>query len=573
MKKVKTKLFPQSFSIDSLLVKRQLDSKGYSYSRLKDQILYRGDERGPDIIFKEGFSRKTKGEDILPASINRGISKACVATTKELVCAVGFADNPNTTQGYFAQPKKESGWVYMLYADKGIDLTCYQDAHIAHLVKEVVLTDVPPEHIIAAFQIRTTKNNIDPYVLEWLCDASPHSSWQILCTDFIKNTKISPEIDSTLYEEKLSEFLNIFTKQYFRIPWAPDEEEKDFSITYYMKDLAKKAYKMFGASIEEANKIEYTYQIEALELGFSIDEVLSDEFCRVHLQAAKKGVSVRSLRGTTAVEAYGLGKKLPYEQVKGLESTVQVDGLLLGFLRKDVLSPEFNRQHLNAVEKGVAIDHIRLELSRGCQNKKTAETDAKLKTSSSFQASRYFCDAPKSISVYAYENNATTLRPSRPAAEKRNNDFTARCVRASLRTRAYAYLGLLGFFLPQSSEETAQCVDELFKSTDNSVWKLKKLIENSPDYKHFFYQKVIEEPTIHHFTNYAPHIIGLLVQVFPEEKEHFYQVIISKRENFSKYANDEGRLEDLIGVFLEHKEEITSLYRAKEKPSPWLFSN
>lgn len=33
------------------------------------------------------------------------------------------------------------------------------------------------------------------------------------------------------------------------------------------------------------------------------------------------------------------------------------------------------------------------------------------------QASRYFRDAHKTVPVYAHENDATTLRPSRPAAD------------------------------------------------------------------------------------------------------------------------------------------------------------
>ena len=42
---------------------------------------------------------------------------------------------------------------------------------------------------------------------------------------------------------------------------------------------------------------------------------------------------------------------------------------------------------------------------------------AKASQAAESQASRYFRDAHKSIHVYAHENDATTLRSGRPAAE------------------------------------------------------------------------------------------------------------------------------------------------------------
>lgn len=102
MKKVKLKLFPESSAIDSLLAKRQLAISGFQYSELESPILYRGDERGPDIIFKEGFFRKPEKNTIpLPNITSDGESKNCIAITKDLVHAVGFADNPSTTLGFF----------------------------------------------------------------------------------------------------------------------------------------------------------------------------------------------------------------------------------------------------------------------------------------------------------------------------------------------------------------------------------------------------------------------------------------------------------------------------------------
>ena len=59
------------------------------------------------------------------------------------------------------------------------------------------------------------------------------------------------------------------------------------------------------------------------------------------------------------------------------------------------------------------------------------------KKSKKIQASRYFRDAHKSIPVYAHENDATTLRPSRPAAEN-----------ATLTLRQYALPASPGQRLP-----------------------------------------------------------------------------------------------------------------------------
>lgn len=236
MKKVKLRLFPESFAIDSLLAKRQLATSGFHYSELESPILYRGDERGPDVIFKEGFFRKPYENNIpLPNITPEDESKTCIATTKDLVYAVGFADNPSTTLGFFNEPKKEFGWVYILYTDKGIDLTLNKNAFkLAHHVKEVVVTDVPPEHIIAAFQIKTTNNGIYPYI-KWYAGRinaglehpvyNHNVSWQIQCTKFEKNPNFSKDIDLLPYQKNIDNFLQIAEKGYFRIPWSPYPEK------------------------------------------------------------------------------------------------------------------------------------------------------------------------------------------------------------------------------------------------------------------------------------------------------------------------------------------------------------
>ena len=65
-------------------------------------------------------------------------------------------------------------------------------------------------------------------------------------------------------------------------------------------------------------------------------------------------------------------------------------------------------------------------------------------------ASRYFRDAHKSIHVYAHENDATTLRPSRPAAES-----------ATMTRRQYALPAAPGQRLPSwgsSAPASFECI-------------------------------------------------------------------------------------------------------------------
>jgi len=301
--KVKLSFFPQQYKIDAILAQRsvQINTKEQYYTKLRHPILYRGDTRNPDEIFKKGFFRKI--EDTIPrqAEITMyGASINCIACSKALVHAVGFADNPLTTQAYLAPKKEEYGWVYMIHAEKGFDLTRNPYCRTAQAVKEVALTSVGPEQIIAAFKIKTTQNGIISY-----CDARDTTtrarltkSWQILILDLKINELCFLQYSHPkLYERALADFKEHFNKGYFRIPWAIEPEETDFPLTYSLTELQKKAYQLnLGISIQDAQQIVRYEQVEGLKFGFSLSDILSSWFGRTHVYAAAAGIPVESLR-------------------------------------------------------------------------------------------------------------------------------------------------------------------------------------------------------------------------------------------------------------------------------------
>lgn len=90
--------FPQSSAIDKVLAQRILDQSGYRATKLNYPILYRGDTRSPYFVFSKGFTRKNIETTVTTPSIdNTRCSSNCVATSTELVHAIGFADNPDWT--------------------------------------------------------------------------------------------------------------------------------------------------------------------------------------------------------------------------------------------------------------------------------------------------------------------------------------------------------------------------------------------------------------------------------------------------------------------------------------------
>lgn len=369
MHRKSSRFFSQYCSIDALLSKRILDASGYSALPLSNSILYRGDTRSPEGIngiFKTGFYRQIEDPKCENPKIKDDhTTVSCVSTSKDLVYAVGFADCPATTGGFFGKSKETYSWVYMLFSDKGIDLTIDRKLHTkivnyAKHVKEVALTGVPPENILAAFQIKTTKNTISAYLgsMDSFIRTNSPSQWQLLITDWkINNNCFLIDSDPDLFTKVISEFKVHHTKGYYRIPWSPNDEEKDFPVTYNMKVPQKAAYRL-GITKSKALKIRSMDQVEGLKLGFQIEDVISDEFSQFHLNAFKAGIPLKRLRKATSVEAFGFLLKIDSRQLKGLKTTSQVMGMAMGFSKEFLISKRFNDAYCWAVELGYAASQV-----------------------------------------------------------------------------------------------------------------------------------------------------------------------------------------------------------------------
>lgn len=402
--RAKLKFFHQSYAIDTFLARKLLKESGYDYKDLDSPILYRGDTRSPDKIFLTGFHRKIEDNSFRhPYITARRESYECIATSKNLCYAVGFADCPSG--GY---PKPEYAWVYLIYSEKGIDISngnLYggQGSDLAGIVNEVTLTGVAPEQILAALQIKTTKNNIKNYytVYEKNMYINTDPSWHLLITDF----KINPKCDlqytnPDLYELTLNEFKLNYLKGYFYIPIAPIPEETDFPYTHDMSNFQKLAFRagftredVFspwisthhvdalqngvaidsirginqlqaygfskGLSSEQLSDFVQLYQVDALLFGFPKEDILSSWFDWKHIQAYTLGYSIEFLRGKSELEVYALCNGLTIQQVAGINNHDQVDGLVMGFTREDVIANWFTSSHLSAVTNGLAIDIVR----------------------------------------------------------------------------------------------------------------------------------------------------------------------------------------------------------------------
>lgn len=232
---VKLSVFPQSYVIDSALVRKLLEHQEFKHGKLKNSILYRGDSRSPQEIFEKGFYRKIEDNKVrLPKITENYESKECIACTKELVHAVGFAENPGTTQGFFPEkPKGEYAWVYMLYSPEGIDISeskqNYGHTQMGELVKEVVLTHVPPKNIMAAFQIRTTVNTISDYHQFTRYANDYPRSGRIPIVSLEINPSFDPsQMDEKYYSERLADFKSHYQRGYFKNPWAKNDDVVEY---------------------------------------------------------------------------------------------------------------------------------------------------------------------------------------------------------------------------------------------------------------------------------------------------------------------------------------------------------
>lgn len=401
--RTKLKFFPQSHAIDTVLARRQLQEKGYGYVRLNKPFLYRGDTRTPEEdVFKCGFHRRIEGNiDRNPIITLNRESYDCIATTKDLVYAVGFADCPSRIYN-----KPEYSWVYLIYSKSGIDISdgsLYdrKGSGNAGLVNEVTLTGIAPEQILAAFQIKTTRNSIchyyDPtrfYHIE--------PSWHILVTDFRINPNCTiKDTDPDLYTSALNEFVKTYQKGYFFIPKAPVPEETDYVYTHNMSDFQKRAYRIGfskedvisnritidhvvaveqsavdpnsvlnlsqtelsglsqGFSLEEVSGLTNAFQIDGLRKGFSKEDVLSSWFSVLHIEASCIGLEIESLRGKSMLEVYALYKRLSSEEIIGITEFYQIDALDYGFTHDDVRSTWFTYRHFLATTEGAPIELVR----------------------------------------------------------------------------------------------------------------------------------------------------------------------------------------------------------------------
>lgn len=368
--KIKSKLtfFSQQIVLDTLFSRKILEENGNHFTRLSSPVLYRGDTRRPEVIFNEGFIRRIKeGKECLPSITANIESKNCIATSKDIISAVGFADCPVGTHKlctYVVDKAVEYSWVYMIYSEHGLDLTLIEPAQGNYnkslSVNEVALTNVLPEHVMAAFQIKTTKNSIASYLGPYNKSLHQHtSSWQILVTQLVfnENCTIRNEFPA-IYAEAILKFKAIYEKGYIRIPWSPFPDDPEFLITHSLNANQKEAYKL-GLAIEDAKRISTAHQVEGLKVKFTLVDITADWFSAYHVAAANNGISIEQLRFKHFSQAYGLGKGLSLERLEGITCIEDVDALLLGFTREDIASKWFSPKHMKAASNNISVDFLR----------------------------------------------------------------------------------------------------------------------------------------------------------------------------------------------------------------------
>lgn len=370
-RRLKLSLFDQSSVIDAAISKKLLQEKGFKESKLETPVLYRGDSRSPDVIFKEGFIRKMAK----PAAISLlNESQACIATTKQLTYAVGFAD----TTHYITNKIVDFGWVYVLYADKGFDLTTDENTHnkkipnFAKYVDEVVLLHIPKENVIAAFKIKVTHNKMSSYYQKQLPEHERKEDivWQIPVIDVRVNLACRLATENLgLFHSLTFHFKSIHQKGYYRIPWSPYPEETNtlkmnaHTLTLFQQEALAKGY---ASSVEDAKRFTYEQQVVGLHLGFTEQEVFSEKLMlddKRKEQALKANVALDTLQACSIYEAYGLLNGLPYSAVKDLRNFHKVTALVLGFSR-DVVNRNWTfdgiagRMFFDVIEKKRTVEQV-----------------------------------------------------------------------------------------------------------------------------------------------------------------------------------------------------------------------
>jgi hypothetical protein len=373
--KFRYRLFNQSSKVDEAIAQKNLDLKGFHRTSLQRPILFRGDMRSPGDIFSKGFKRKEVNQGFLIPDIDENrCSSACIATTTDLTYAVGFADNPMNTV-IFDSADSNDGWVYVFYAKEGIELykdELFQDItsrNVAKKINEVVLTSVPPEHVIAGFCINTTQNEISDYYNQDIRSNSKQVQWQIEIKQYCinKNCTIS-DSHPELYQVVLLEFLEHCNRGYYRIPWAPCPEDPFFNLTSDQRQAGQR----FHLTRDEAKKIKYPEQLQLLESGYDKTVVLDAPLTRQHFRALLHGVSVDDVLQAQLIDlnllwhAIGVkqeGDQINFQDIIGLTSVYQAYGIGVGFSREDVESDWFTQTHVCAV----LYDKISMEFVRNQQ--------------------------------------------------------------------------------------------------------------------------------------------------------------------------------------------------------------
>ncbi len=210
---------------DIIIAERLLAKKGFPTVPLENPILKRGDARGPDGpngIFKKGFERRSAWGE--PNIDDSGRSRNVVATTKDTEVAIGFANNPGDTQHFFSPRKEETGWVYLIYSKEGVDLVASgikfkpsNNIDLPKVAREVDVLGVPPEHVIAALQIKTTPTEIVYYCMPFY---KIPRFWYNIVLDFRinPNAELPEDFDASA---AVAEFAEIYLKSMYRISYAP----------------------------------------------------------------------------------------------------------------------------------------------------------------------------------------------------------------------------------------------------------------------------------------------------------------------------------------------------------------
>jgi|GEM_PF-5914819 hypothetical protein len=115
-----------------------------------DRICFRGDDRDPDTIFKEGFKPYAKGNDVILSPFESE-SDNIIALSSRFTAATFFPLNPCKTRSFVYVAKVRYGFDvhqhgYKAFAEKGID---EKSANLL-FVDEIVTDEIPPEDILAA---------------------------------------------------------------------------------------------------------------------------------------------------------------------------------------------------------------------------------------------------------------------------------------------------------------------------------------------------------------------------------------------------------------------------------------